>query len=131
MLDRVLITSLHIIRMPSIASGVTDVRPRPLIRKAVSSSRLLDTAGSSANAGQVTPGKRKASDLDMDPSNDSSFARKDHVSSIGRNSLSLHVAEMEESPRVKRMRLAPQDGYRDEIPNDCTKPGLVDGTRGM
>jgi hypothetical protein len=129
-LDLVLIITAHF-RMPSIASGLTDARSRPVIRKAVSNSRLLDTAGNSTNAGQVTPGKRKASDMDIKASNDTSFTGRAHVSSTGRNSFSLREAEMEESPRVKRMRLAPRDSYREEMGMQSAGTGQVPNTRGM
>jgi hypothetical protein len=119
--------------MPSIASGLTDARSRPVIRKAVSNSRLLNinTAGNSTNAGQVTPGKRKASDMDIKVSNDTSFTGRDHVSSTRRNSFSLREAEMEESPRVKRMRLAPRDSYYTEMGVHSAGTGQVDAARGM
>lgn len=124
-LERLLTASLQMFRMPSIVSGLNDAKTRPLIREAVSISRLVQTAGYSATTGQMTPGKRKASDMDVKDA-----PRVQDVSSIDRNSFSRQ-AELEESPRVKRMRLAPRDGDRGSTYSDSAKTGHVNATQGM
>lgn len=88
--------------MPSIVSGLNSKATKPLMTKTMSTGALQRVTENPKPNGQMTPGKRKASDMDVDHGSSASHDRPVYARGFG---LPLDDTALEDSPRVKRMRV--------------------------
>jgi hypothetical protein len=90
--------------MPSIVSGINSKATKPKIRKIASIDALsIPSMEKSQQVGQMTPGKRKASDMYRD--NGVDLPLSETMPSADGFGLPYAGALLEDSPRVKRMRM--------------------------
>lgn len=90
--------------MPSIASGLNSKAANSHLRKTASINSLSrQTTENMQHGGQMTAGKRKASD--MDPDNRRGLPLSQTMSNADGFGLANYDAPLENSPRVKRMRI--------------------------
>lgn len=96
-------------RMPSIVSGLKSKAAKPDIRSIASTDNLWRRATErSQHVGQMTPGKRKASDMTREDDDRRPLART--MSSTSDVGLQSADALLEDSPRVKRKRVGSGQG---------------------
>jgi hypothetical protein len=107
--------------MPSIVSGLNSKATMPKIRKIASIDALsIPAMEKSQQVGQMTPGKRKASDMCHDNGDHQPLSQT--MSSTDGFGMPYAGASLEDSPRVKRMRMGSQFGQNNVPASQVTVP---------